>query len=224
MVYDLGFKIRKLKVYIIITFREGITMELYVYRNILDDSSHILRLQNVEDQIISLESICGSAYKNFALCEIYKNNMSMDVFNKIAHDPQIYNVKALCPTGRLFQCSNVFDVINTIVSKYTKQRDTLEKSTIEDIKKYYKECERIIKECLYEQLGKLFAKEKISMIYDKIPNKNLCQDNLLSDYIRAIYNENKEFDLHMCAQKHVITLIQVNYNKITDMLFAELRV
>lgn len=197
-------------------------MELYVYRNALDDASHILQLLNAEDRMSS-ELICGPTYKNFVLCRSYKNNISGEVFNKIVYDPQLYNVKAICPSGKVFKCTNIFDVIDKIVNKYTKQHNTLEKSTIEDIKKYYKECEYIIKECMYEQLSKLFAKEKISMIYDKISDKNFCQDTLLSDYIRAICNGNKEFDLHTCAQKHVIRLIQVNYNKITDMLFAELR-
>lgn len=199
-------------------------MELCVYIERSNDHRYLLRLVNEFSPLLS------DIYKDFIMCASYKN-ITRETFNKIIYDQRLQSSDSLI-------CTCEFDIIDKVISEYiektTKYQEPchgqdvpsseeispcgqvyLSKSTIDDIKKCHKECEHILKSCIYEQLGKLFIKEKIDDIYDKIPNKDVDQVNILDDYMHAIY-KNKEFDLHACARKHAEILIKAFHNIIVE--------
>lgn len=202
-------------------------MELHVYVDKSNDHRHLLRLANE----FSL-SLSNGIYKDFVIYTSYKN-ISGEIFHKIIHDLQLRSSNSLITYDEMLICTCKFDVIDKVIGGYIgkviKQEEVhcsrqipLAKSTIDDIQKCHKECELILKSCVCEQLGKLFEKEKIDIIYDKIPTKNIYRDNLLSDYICAICNENKEFDLYVCAQQCARGLFRVDRGVIIDIIFEEL--
>lgn len=190
-------------------------MELRVYVDKSNDHRHLLRLVNEFSPLLS------DIYKDFVVCASYKNipgKISGEIFYRLICDLR-FSDSLIAQSGMLI-CMCKFDIIDKIISEYIEktieQQEFLSKSTIDDIKKCHKECEHILKSCIYDQLGKLFIKENIDDIYDKIPNKDMFRVNILDNYMHAIYMNDEKFDLHACARKQAEILIKAFHNIIVE--------
>lgn len=198
-------------------------------------ADYVLRLVKANTELYQLSSICGDICKNCTMCCVYQN-ISKEMFNKITNDSRIESITDISiePTSNVYIRhirNHTFTFVKSLIKEYIKkdgQNNISEKSIIDELKKFRKECEDMMKECIYTQLGEIFVREKVDYFYDIMQKKSDYQNDIFRDYICAkcectqLIEYGEKFDLRTCANKYAKIVIEENYNLIINYISNEI--